>query len=164
MERDRELTVELGENPSVDDLLDHLGYLLNIDETKKETIKMIVKSQIIKVPRQLEHWHIIDVNAVDLRARCICKKCNCDGRCYWVDTFESIEFGLQPTIAQMPGKDPTVGYQGMVWQAVEMIKRMLDARPRMKNVAMHQRVRGGGFTRHFGEFSLNVGQTIVLDS
>lgn len=124
MQRDRELTVELGESPSVDDLLDHLGYLPNIDETKKETIKMIVKSQIIKVPRQLEHWHIINVYAVDLRARCICKKCNCDGCCYWVDTFESIEFGLQPTIAQMPGKDPTVGYQGMVWQAVEMIKHM----------------------------------------
>ena len=89
---------------------------------------MIFHSELIKVPRQLGHWNIIHVSAEDFRAKCICEKCNCDGRCYWVDTFETIEFGLEPTTKKMPGKDPTVGYQNMVRQAVEMIKHM-NVRP-----------------------------------
>lgn len=128
LEREKELTVELGENPSIDLLLEHLGYLMGIDDSEKETLKKIMQSELIKVPRQLGHWNIINVDAVEMKAKCICEKCNCDGRCYWVDTFESIEFGLEPTAKQMSGNQPTEGYQSMVQQAVHIIKHM-NARP-----------------------------------
>ena len=67
-----------------------------IDPQEHQTLDMMVAENGVDVPRELGAWRKIVVDGEARKVTCNCEKCNFDGRCFWVDTFESIEFGLRP--------------------------------------------------------------------
>ena len=103
--------------------LDELIHELKLDQEEEETIRMIARNEIVKVPGELGHWTTITVNAITKKVHCDCQTCNTYGRCKWVVLYEAIEFG---TVNQgdefVDGGAGTIGINVMVQQAVEVMK------------------------------------------
>ena len=119
--------IDLGEEPTLDEITDHLDWVLNgteIDLKEPASIKMHASKEVVQLPRQLGDWTFICVDSQKRSVTCNCEKCNRDGRCQWVDTFHAIEFGLEPEMDQMSNDQPVIGFQTMVKQAVELIRYM----------------------------------------
>lgn len=121
---EEEWGIDLGEEPDLETIVTHLGELFpNINVEEVETMRMVASSEAVKVPRQLGHWRRICIDADLRKVTCNCHKCNTDGRCYWVDTFEAIEFGsVVPKDKYFKGGDVTIGFDNMVNQATEVMK------------------------------------------
>ena len=125
---EEEDTIDLGEEPSLDEISGHLWELYGMDGKEKETMKMMKKTGIVTPPRQLGHYIKIKIDAEKRVVTCNCETCNFDARCFWVDTFEAMEFGIEPDPLHMEAGDATVGFQTMVSQAIDVIK-MYNMRP-----------------------------------
>jgi hypothetical protein len=95
-----------------------------MDMQEKETSDMITESNGVDVPRELGHWRKIEIDAVNQKVICSDEHCNFDGRCFWVDTFESIEFGLVPPTNCSVQSDEDMGWGNKVKRAVGVMKHM----------------------------------------
>ena len=121
-EPDERWTVNLGEDPTLNDIIDHLDWLYGLDKTEKASMKMVSKADVVQLDRQMGHWTTIIVDAWEGKVTCNCEKCSRDGRCQWVNAFEAIEFGLEPDLSEMKSNEALVGFQKRVAQAVEIIQ------------------------------------------
>ena len=97
-------------------------YLMDMEE--KETTDMHLESNGVIVPRELGHWRKIEIDAINQKVKCNCEHCNFDGRCFWVDTFESIEFGLVPPPDCSVPSDDDKGWVNKVKRAVQVMKQL----------------------------------------
>ena len=77
--------------------------------------------EIVECPRQLGDWHIVHIKESQT-VTCNYAKWNFDSCCYWLDTFEAIEFCVGPDINHMEACDATVGFTKMLEQATKVTK------------------------------------------
>ena len=114
--------IYLGDNPELEVIVDHLQILFGFDENEKETVKLQIKNAGVSVPRLLGNFVKINVYAASETVRCSCEKCNFDGHCFWVNTFESLQFGAVPETRFMTSDDATRGWDKRVAQAITVLK------------------------------------------
>ena len=97
-----ELDVDIDEDISLEGLWDVLNVYDKevFDEKERETYKLIQKELRVCIPRELGDWITVKVNAKEESVRCNCNRCNFDGRCGLVNTFESLQFDKVPSNLQ----------------------------------------------------------------
>ena len=122
-DKEEEDTIDLGEEPTLDEISGHLWEVFGMNGKEKETVKMMKKMGRVSPPRQLGHYGKIKIDAVKRVVTCNCETCSFDARCFWIDTFEAMEFGIEPDPLHMQSGDATIGFQTMVSQAIEVIKK-----------------------------------------
>ena len=66
------------------------------DETEQESLKTMMKSERVAYPRQLGDWITLTINGREKSVKCNCERCNFDGKCEYVATFDCLQFNKAP--------------------------------------------------------------------
>ena len=66
------------------------------DKTKQKSLKTMMKSERVAYPRQLGDWITLTINGREKSVKCNCERCNFDGKCEYVATFDCLQFNKAP--------------------------------------------------------------------
>ena len=93
------------------------------DESEMESLKYVMKNERVAYPRQMGDWITLSINGEEKSVTCNCERCNFGGRCEYVVTFESLQFGKKPPIkCKLTGE--TFDWENKVMRAIDTIKRV----------------------------------------
>ena len=114
-----DLEIDIDEDSTLNDLYNILAASDDdmFDGIEKETMKMIRKELRVGMPRELGDWTTISVDGKEECVHCNCNRCNFDGKCMWVSTFQSLQFGRVP--------DNLKGGEGISWNTSILYGRRL---------------------------------------
>jgi len=101
------LDIDINEDWDLGDIWDVMNLVdpESFEANEKETLKMIRKADRVCMPRELGDWITVKVKGGVRKGegkweggsvKCNCNRCNFDGRCKFVQTFESLQFDNVP--------------------------------------------------------------------
>ena len=93
------------------------------DESEMESLKYAMKNERVAYPRQMGDWITLSINGKEQSVTCNCERCNFDGKCEYVATFESLQFGKAPPIKCLFTSE-LVDWETKVMRAIDTIKRV----------------------------------------
>ena len=81
------------------------------------------KTLEIHLPREMGQFQRIEINGKTNAVTCNCEQCNKNGpRCFWVDTFMCLQFGVIPETKCQICDDAGLGWDAIIKTSIENIK------------------------------------------